>query len=286
MSEHNFDIIEQELRLISEMLLLNGTLTECPGLVHGKMGIAVFFFHFAQYTDNMLFSDYALDLIIEIQNQLHANSRADYEKGVAGIGIGIDYLTRNDFLDIEDDIFEDLDERMYRAVMYDPWPNFTLYEGLIGYGKYWTTRLRQQPQSIQAKECLRYMIERIEDTQQNIPAEEQPQVYHFLYDLHEILGWNLPNGLLEYYWELVKNTGWNSSRLGNSAISNIIGIYQRKQYFKDVLQDKMNMALTQISKLKMENPLPAMGLLTGYAGEGLVRLTALDAKNVSWMQLL
>jgi hypothetical protein len=38
---------EQYLSQIADMLLLNGTLTECPGLVHGKMGIAVFFFHYA-----------------------------------------------------------------------------------------------------------------------------------------------------------------------------------------------------------------------------------------------
>ena len=38
--------IEQDLQQIANMLLLNGTLTECPGLAHGKMGIAVFFFHF------------------------------------------------------------------------------------------------------------------------------------------------------------------------------------------------------------------------------------------------
>jgi hypothetical protein len=38
-------LIEQDLRLIAAMLLLNGTLTECAGLVHGKMGIAVFLFH-------------------------------------------------------------------------------------------------------------------------------------------------------------------------------------------------------------------------------------------------
>ena len=50
---------------------------------------------------------------------MHANYRADYEKGIAGIGVGIDYLNRSGFLDIEDDIFEDFDERMYRAVMYD-----------------------------------------------------------------------------------------------------------------------------------------------------------------------
>jgi hypothetical protein len=45
----NQTVIEQDLRQIADMLLLNGTLTECPGLVHGKMGIATFFFHYAQY---------------------------------------------------------------------------------------------------------------------------------------------------------------------------------------------------------------------------------------------
>ena len=74
--------IEKDLQQIGELLLLNGTLTEDPGLVHGKMGIAVFLFHYAQYTENMLFADYAMDLIGEIQNQLHVDSCADYEKGV------------------------------------------------------------------------------------------------------------------------------------------------------------------------------------------------------------
>ena len=96
--------IEKQISHIVGTLLLNGTLTESPGLVHGKMGIAIFFFHYAQYTKNMLFADYALDLIGEIQNQIHVNSPADYEKGIAGIGIGIDYLIRNNFLIVEDDI--------------------------------------------------------------------------------------------------------------------------------------------------------------------------------------
>jgi len=85
-----------------DMLLLNGTLTECPGLVHGKIGIAIFFFHYVQYTDNMLFADYAMDLIGETMNQIHVNSPADYERGIAGIGVGIDYLIRNNFLNVED----------------------------------------------------------------------------------------------------------------------------------------------------------------------------------------
>ena len=46
------------------------------------------------------------------------------KKGIAGIGVGFDYMIRNNFLDIEDDICEDFDGRMYRAVKYDPLAGF------------------------------------------------------------------------------------------------------------------------------------------------------------------
>ena len=31
----------------------------------------------------MLFADYAMDIIYEIQNQIHSNSLANYENGIA-----------------------------------------------------------------------------------------------------------------------------------------------------------------------------------------------------------
>lgn len=53
-------------------------------------------------------------------------------------------LILQNFMDVEyialetndDDICEDFDSRMYRAVMYDPCSNFSLYGGLIGFGRY------------------------------------------------------------------------------------------------------------------------------------------------------
>lgn len=54
---------EEELSLISNQLLLNGTLTKCPSLLHGKMGISIFFFHYARYVQDDLYSEYAMDLI-------------------------------------------------------------------------------------------------------------------------------------------------------------------------------------------------------------------------------
>jgi DNA-binding cell septation regulator SpoVG len=142
MSQIQLTSIEQEVRRISEILLLNGTLVDCPGVIHGKMGIAIFFSHYARYTQNPLFKDYVFYLIEEIQKQIHANTSADYERGIAGIGVGIDYLTRHSFLNVADDIFDDFDQRMYRAVMYDPWTDFSLYDGLVGYGRFWIARQR------------------------------------------------------------------------------------------------------------------------------------------------
>lgn len=133
-----------ELTKIADWLLLNGTLTKCPGLLHGKLGIAIFFFHYARYTGKTLFEEYAWDLIMAIQEQLHVNYRPDYEKGIAGIGVGINYLSYNNLIEIEEDLFEDFDKRMYRAVIHDPFPNHSRDEGLIGYGWYWLHRAKSQ----------------------------------------------------------------------------------------------------------------------------------------------
>ena len=86
-----------ELTKIADWLLLNGTLTKCPkGLLHGKLGIAISSPsspHYARYTGKTLFEEYAWDLIMAIQEQLHVNYRPDYEKGIAGIGVGIELLS-------------------------------------------------------------------------------------------------------------------------------------------------------------------------------------------------
>ena len=108
---------EEELSLISNQLLLNGTLTKCPSLLHGKMGISIFFFHYARYVQDDLYSEYAMDLIRGLLEQLHANYRADYEKGIAGIGVGFSYLLEKRFLDLEEEAFDDFDERMYGMIL-------------------------------------------------------------------------------------------------------------------------------------------------------------------------
>lgn len=289
MQENNL-VIEKELRQIADMLLLNGTLTECPGLVRGKMGIAIFFFHYAQYTKNELFSNYAMDVISEILNQIHVNSPADYEDGIAGIGVGVDYLIRNNFLDVEGDLCEELDQRMVRAVMYDPWQDLSMYDGLTGYGRYWMTRLHFQTPALQASKCLLHIIAQIEHKLPDISITEQTDIYCFLHDLQRIASFENCAKLLKQYrkrWELQSpDMIRNFHRLGDAAVGNILRIYLRNRYFNTLLQDEIDFMSQQTPDPVMEKQPVNMGLLNGYAGEGMLRLTALRKTDDSWMFLL
>jgi len=277
---------EQELRHIADMLLVNGTLVDCPGLLHGKVGVAVFFCHYAKQTKNGLFIDYTIDLIEVLQEQIHANYTADYECGIAGIGVGIDFLIRNNFLEANEDIFNDFDKRMYRAVMYDPYTDFSMYNGLTGYGRYWLMRYCKHPSSAQARQSLLYITRLIEENLTDIPASELTDVFLFLYDMHQIHDFNSYSIILEQCRKVSTTIEQIFPRLGNSLIGRIVRTYQRNYYYGYTSQGEIVAALRQIPNLDMEKAPVSMGLLTGYAGKGMLRMSALNQIKNSWMFLL
>ncbi len=265
------------LQQITDTLLLNGTLVECPGLIHGKMGIAVFFSHYARHTNNQLFEDYALELIEGIQEQIHGASPTDYERGIAGIGVGMDYLIRNNFLDVDDDFFDDFDRRMYRAVMYDPWPDLSLYDGLAGYGSYWICRMNDSKNDKYAQDVLKYILKLIEEKIWDVAERYPSDIFSFLYALDK----------KKQFTDNVKkimfrNRSMDHSfpRLDHSAIGNQIRTYLHRKYetcnnYQDEQQSR------DVVDIKNR-----MGLLNGYAGFGLCLLGQVDDSVNSWMDLM
>lgn len=290
MSDHYFMKVEKDLKQISDMLLLNGTLTQCAGLVHGKMGIVVFFFHYAQLTGNSLYADYAMDLISEVLNQIHINTPADYETGMSGVGVGFDYLITNNFLDVDEDICEDFDQRMIRAVMYDPWVDFSVYNGLIGYGRYWIKRLSYQNAAVSAKKCLFYIVNQIEQNFVDISITEQIGVYAFLSDLYGVIAFDKIRLLLNRCatsWNIQLNfDNHNLVDTNQFYLDRISHLYQYNNLCKDGSQSELKSLLKQVPELDYQSVPSSSGLLVGYAGEGMMRVTALDPNNVQWLQLL
>src|SRR5450759_41468 len=90
--------VDRRLQRIANVLLLNASFIDNLGLLNGKMGIAIFFFHYSRYTGNKAFEDFAGELIDEIYEEISTLTPMNFEDGLTGIGWGIEYLIRHNFV--------------------------------------------------------------------------------------------------------------------------------------------------------------------------------------------
>ena len=134
--------IENRLQRIANVLLLNASFIDNPGLLNGKMGIAIFFYHYSRYSKNKIYEDYAGELVDEIYEEINTSTPVNFENGLTGIGWGIEYLVKNGFVQADtNEALEEVDNIVYRNSLYRP---FLLESGkdLFGYGLYFLARLR------------------------------------------------------------------------------------------------------------------------------------------------
>jgi lantibiotic modifying enzyme len=135
--------IDKNLDSISRHLLLNSSFLDNIGIMHGKMGIAIFFFHLARMTKNTFYYTYASELIDEIYGSVYKGTGIDFENGLAGIGFGIEYLVQNGFIEADtDEVLANIDERIFEGLVIDIPEDINILSGLIGYGAYYFMRLK------------------------------------------------------------------------------------------------------------------------------------------------
>ena len=276
---------------IVETLIINGTITEQPGLFYGKTGVAVFFFHYARHIGNGLFQDYAIDLIEEIQKQITVTTSIRYDTGISGIGAGFGYLLQNGFIasNEDEDIFEDLDDRMIHAIMYEPYPDLSLCEGLTGWGRYLIYRLRGTGQkNSKLHEALTHIANEMAQkiVANSVPENEQPDVYRFLHDmtaLPEYAGGKYANLLqLCREWQCIRELDIQKIF---PYMNNLQRLYACQNYFNRNSTEEIGQEWEKWKETD-NNPLTDMGLLSGWATEGLFHLTYFHHLDNSWLKLL
>ena len=272
-----------------ETLIINSTLTEQSGLFYGKIGIAVFFFHYARHTGNVLFQEYAMDLIEEIQQQIDVTVSVRYDIGLSGIGTCLEYLLQKGFIEAEDNyLFDDLDARMYRAAMYEPYPDLSLEEGLTGLGRYFIYRIRGSGSRISIlHEALKHITKVFSQSieKENVPEKEQPDVYRFFRDVV-----SFPDYAKKYADSFKKCREWKCIRKPDIPklfpyMNDLQRLFVSQNYFKLDLTEEIE---KEWSKWKETNndSLTDMGLLKGWTAEGMLYLTKIHNHDVSWINLL
>ena len=105
------------------------------------MGIILFFSHYACFTPNKHFEDFAECLLDELYEEIHKDLPINLENGLCGIGWGIEYIVQRGFINGNtDDILADIDCKVMEI---DPLrlSDLSLRSGLAGIAFYIIARL-------------------------------------------------------------------------------------------------------------------------------------------------
>ena len=160
---------KKTLDKIIQYLIVNTSYCESLGLFHGKMGVVLFFAHYARLTKNDLYDDFAGEILNEILDKIHVNLPIDLEYGYCGIGWGIEYLLRHHFLEGDDDILSEIDSKIMER---DPIRinDLSLKNGLTGILLYVLTRCTNcSPSNLFDRAYLDALEKRVRDIDINLP---------------------------------------------------------------------------------------------------------------------
>ncbi|MCP4157110.1 MAG: hypothetical protein GY757_55880 [bacterium] len=135
----------EKLKEISDVLLKEtGALKDNIGLMGGKVGVALFFFYYAQLTMNEEHIDFGHGLLGEVFDAINNEfSLHTFAGGLAGVGWVVEHLAGNDFIEADtDEILEVLDPFLHKTMTYDiEKGNYDFLHGAVGNGTYFLSRL-------------------------------------------------------------------------------------------------------------------------------------------------
>jgi hypothetical protein len=136
-------IVDSHLKRIANILLLNSSFINNLGLLNGKMGVAIFFYHYSVYSGNYAYKDFAKDLISDIYQEINGETPIDFANGLTGIGWSLKYLVNRGFICDENEVkLVELDRSIYLNSLKTPLI-LVNNEDICSYGLYYLSRLHE-----------------------------------------------------------------------------------------------------------------------------------------------
>jgi hypothetical protein len=143
---------------------------EHPGLWKGRMGKIILFKTLHVFTAEEKWNILAEGSLDALSAEIESMDDMSFDKGLAGIGWGIEWLSQVGYLKTNTDHFlEDFDDTLYKFVLFAPDRNLSLKEGTLGKIAYFLKRYESRNPSthrykrICHQECLVVLSDEIKD---------------------------------------------------------------------------------------------------------------------------
>ena len=107
-------------KILTDKLLLSIKSSYPVGLFHGKMGLSIYFYHLAKIESNPEYQSIAGELLDQILlHDLSLNHPIDVEDGLAGVGFGVTYLIKKQFVEGDlNELLEMIDNTIYSRIVF------------------------------------------------------------------------------------------------------------------------------------------------------------------------
>ena len=143
MREYPISRVSLRLQRISEVLLLNSNLLDNSGLLNGRIGISIFFYHYSRFTAEEIYESYAGELVDAVYAEIDSQTPIDFVNGLTGIGWATEYLVQNGFVEGDtNEVLENIDYKVGQSLL-----DHSLTESInhvIGFGFYYLSRYKGQ----------------------------------------------------------------------------------------------------------------------------------------------
>lgn len=126
--------IEKQIETLADHYLLAGSFLPRMGVVDGKTGLALFFFHYYRHTGHPVYQEFAHQLIDEIYDHLDSRTPVNLGFGLLGFGWALAYLHRQGFVEgCLDEILEEIDKEAACETETDDYSLLSGREGTLFY---------------------------------------------------------------------------------------------------------------------------------------------------------
>jgi len=197
------------LKRITNHLIIYSMALDNIGLMSGKMGVALYFFHLHKVTKNDNHLRFANELVQDIMSKLDYKIPRTFFDGMIGISWGFDYLIRNKFVDFEDDVLIDLDKALLEiniANLFDE----TFSTGVRGIAYYILSRCSGK-ETIPVPFCKDY-IQVLYDRINRIEPKDTTAIY-LQNQLQQIINGQILEYDINPFYQLIGNEPYNESTL-------------------------------------------------------------------------
>lgn len=120
MNKCSYNTYLSQIYMLNQKIIKQINNNSFPYGLDGKLGLSIYFYIMSRFMQVPYYREIADSLLQDVTNNMNEGFPMDIEHGLSGIGLGIHYILKKDFVEgDEDEVLSEIDNYIYKGVMHN-----------------------------------------------------------------------------------------------------------------------------------------------------------------------